>query len=862
MNRPLPFFTASAMAALLSASAPAAPIPVADITREGPVDFAKDIHPLLKRSCLACHNTTKAKAGLNLESPEAILKGGDSGPAAIAGKGKESLLVLTAAHAEDPAMPPPGNKVNAPNFSPEELGLLQLWINQGLKGSAVTETVSNWRPFPTGAAPVSAAAVSPQGRLAAAARGNEVVITEVATGLPVGHLTDPELAKEELYKDRHPADRDAVLSLAFGSDDLIASGGFRTARLWRRQPLLPSHSRDLPAPATAVAATHEIAASGDATGLIQLWNPADPAAAPVDLREHQSPIRALAFSPDGSLLVSAGEDGKATVWSVTDHKAVFSTTTPAPLTSLCFLQNGSALATVASDGTLRVYPFPASPPATPPAPSHEHKFAAPPTAVATLDPAGSRLVWADASAALHWYDAADGKAGDITLENPATAALTATELRLKAAQRLSEAHTARRNAAAEAHKKEQEALVASHQAREKARTDLAAKQEAARSTKSAAAAAPDDKARTDTATKAASEAEASLRAFTDARTNAELAVRLTGQAAQALTAAEANAAAAAAAVTEITASLEAARKALPAPVSPIGLASLHGGKVLTIACRGGRLQWHSADGAFLDAADGPLAPDATILLAASSQAILLARPDRKALLCPPRRPFALERTIGNPNDPAILASRTTALAFSSDARLLATGGGVPSRQGEVRIWNTSDGAPVLTLQNPHSDTVNALAFSPDDTLLATAGSDRWTRIFRTDDGSRTHAFEGHSAAVLSVAWRCDGLALATGSADKTLRLWDVAESKQIKALSSFTKEVSALSWLGSSDAIASASGDEGVRINEEKLPGSKSFCFTLAADPHGRILAVGGEDGILRLWNASDKKLLWEAAGF
>ena len=44
----------------------AAPITVAEVKREAPVDFAKDIHPLFKRSCLACHNTTKAKAGLNL----------------------------------------------------------------------------------------------------------------------------------------------------------------------------------------------------------------------------------------------------------------------------------------------------------------------------------------------------------------------------------------------------------------------------------------------------------------------------------------------------------------------------------------------------------------------------------------------------------------------------------------------------------------------------------------------------------------------------------------------------------------------------------------------------------------------------
>ena len=56
-----------------------APIAVAEVKRDGPVDFAKDIHPLLKRSCLACHNTTKAKAGLNLESPAAIMKGGDTG---------------------------------------------------------------------------------------------------------------------------------------------------------------------------------------------------------------------------------------------------------------------------------------------------------------------------------------------------------------------------------------------------------------------------------------------------------------------------------------------------------------------------------------------------------------------------------------------------------------------------------------------------------------------------------------------------------------------------------------------------------------------------------------------------------------
>ena len=205
-----------------------------------------------------------------------------------------------------------------------------------------------------------------------------------------------------------------------------------------------------------------------------------------------------------------------------------------------------------------------------------------------------------------------------------------------------------------------------------------------------------------------------------------------------------------------------------------------------------------------------------------------------------------------------MANRVTALSFSSDFRLLATGGGVPSRSGEVKLWRVTDGSQVLTIADSHSDTVNALAFSPDDALIATAGSDRWARVFRTDDGKRTAAFEGHSSAVLSIGWRSDGLALATGGADKTLRLWDYLDAKQTKAITSFGKEVSAIVWLGGGDTVASASGDEGVRLDEVKLPGAKSFNFAIAGDHAGKFVIAGGEDGVLRLWDASAKKLLQE----
>src|SRR5437588_315610 len=78
------------------------PIPVADVTRPAPVDFEKEILPVLKASCLACHNKAKPKAKLVLETPADIRKGGDSGPAVVPGHGADSLLLKAASHAVDP----------------------------------------------------------------------------------------------------------------------------------------------------------------------------------------------------------------------------------------------------------------------------------------------------------------------------------------------------------------------------------------------------------------------------------------------------------------------------------------------------------------------------------------------------------------------------------------------------------------------------------------------------------------------------------------------------------------------------------------------------------------------------------------
>src|ERR1043165_4521597 len=68
--------------------------------------FEKQVRPLLAASCLSCHGPQKQEGNLRLDTREAVLKGGDSGPAAVAGNIKESRLVEAIRREGDLKMPP------------------------------------------------------------------------------------------------------------------------------------------------------------------------------------------------------------------------------------------------------------------------------------------------------------------------------------------------------------------------------------------------------------------------------------------------------------------------------------------------------------------------------------------------------------------------------------------------------------------------------------------------------------------------------------------------------------------------------------------------------------------------------------
>lgn len=132
-----------------------------------PIDFAKDVHPLLQSRCTSCHSGDSAQAGLHLDSREALLRGGKSGPAVIPGQPSESLLILKVTGQHGLPMPPSG-----PRLTPDAVAILRAWIEQGAKWDLAATASSEPAtmaprnpPVPPGTAPIPSIASSrPIGR--------------------------------------------------------------------------------------------------------------------------------------------------------------------------------------------------------------------------------------------------------------------------------------------------------------------------------------------------------------------------------------------------------------------------------------------------------------------------------------------------------------------------------------------------------------------------------------------------------------------------------------------------------------------------------------------------------------------------
>lgn len=93
---------------------------------DGPAFFEKSVRPLLVARCLGCHGAANPAGGLRLDQREALLKGGARGPALVAGKPDQSLLLRVVRHQEGNLKMPPG-----PKLSDADAAVLARWIEMG-----------------------------------------------------------------------------------------------------------------------------------------------------------------------------------------------------------------------------------------------------------------------------------------------------------------------------------------------------------------------------------------------------------------------------------------------------------------------------------------------------------------------------------------------------------------------------------------------------------------------------------------------------------------------------------------------------------------------------------------------------------
>ncbi|MDX1947487.1 MAG: c-type cytochrome domain-containing protein [Pirellulaceae bacterium] len=1043
-------FVAAAFAALLPgmlvpASLVAADaIAIAEVKHDGDVDFEKEILPIFRRNCLACHSATEAESDLVLESPQAILKGGSEGPSVIAGKGAESLLLKLAAKQKEPYMPPPDNDVKAKALTPQELGLIKLWIDQGATGEVKGAANISWQPLPPGINPIYAVAITPDGQYAAAARANQIFLYHVPSKRELGRLTDPSLIERGIYKQPGVADLDLVQSLKFSPDgQWLASGGFRTVKIWQK----PAGGKKLdlaalegPARSLAISADGKLAAIGEETGKVKVYTVADGKVSKT-LTGHSGPVTGVAFTADGAKLVTGSQDKTVRVFNLADQAQVASIETPSPVNAVAIVAEGKQIATGGADNIIRTWELPAAQPADAPKPIKELTgHGGPITSLAAIGPTGAQLLSGSKDNSVRTWDVvagtalknmahgtpvegvaarADGKrfasissanniklwngddnkqiaemkgdlratikVGDLTRvvslakkqvdlakadlkeagdrkkaeednQKKSAEALTKADgdfkIKDEAAKKPTEEKTAAdkvladamaaKTKADETKKTSDEAFTKADEAQKKAKSDADAAAKAATEADKVAKAAADKMAKAKEAAdkdaaneelkKALAAAEAELKdadakkkTADDAKTAADKTL-VDADAARksAETAKQASDKAATDAMTAFTQAdqkvkqlmptyqkavdertaaertLQTAQRAVERAAEAVKKATeAIPGFEKTVAQREEEVKKHEADLATATTAakdaEKPLkgvafSPDGKLLATVgddqllhtwdaetgaavevyagagaalnvvaftADNAVITAAANNTGATWDFATEWKLVRTIGSPDMADVLVDRVTALDFSADGKVLAVGGGEPSRSGEIKLFNVADGKLVLAVKEPHSDTVNCLDFSPDGAQIASCAADRFVKVWNVADGKFVRSFEGHTHHVLGVSWRADGRMLVSCGADNVVKVWDTRTGDQLRTVQNqFTKEVTSIAFVADGDICLATSGDSKVKQlnaanggNVRDFSGTADYMYCGAASADGKTIVAGGLDGVLRIWN-------------
>jgi WD40 repeat protein len=151
----------------------------------------------------------------------------------------------------------------------------------------------------------------------------------------------------------------------------------------------------------------------------------------------------------------------------------------------------------------------------------------------------------------------------------------------------------------------------------------------------------------------------------------------------------------------------------------------------------------------------------------------------------------------------------TGVAFSPDGSKLATS----STETSAKIWALPGGELLLTLTG-HTAALPDVAFSPDGSRVVTASRDATAKVWDATSGSELFTLTGHRADIWSAKFSPDGNIIATASGDNTAKIWDSSTGKELLTLPGSQGGVTDVAFSprdGGAD-LAVASTDGTVRV--------------------------------------------------